>query len=112
MTQETKRIFHRVQELSPAAFSTLPMSDAEPSKPSESKHTAYIPGDDSSTRWRNTINLLLGRLSDEGVAQYKKCRDDRYEKEDCKRCEKHRDFMLKYSKIYCTASNEFKVWGD
>jgi inner membrane protease ATP23 len=84
------------------------MSDAEPSKPTESKNRAYIPGDDSSTRWRNTINLLLGRLSDEGVAQYKKGRDDRYEKEDCERCEKHRDYMLKYSKIYVAAFNDLK----
>lgn len=81
------------------------MSDAEPSKASEPKDTGYTPGDDSGTRWRNTMNLLLGRLTDEGVAQYKKGRDDRYEKEDCKRCEKHRDFMLKYSMNDTTTFN-------
>ena len=74
------------------------MSDIEPSKLSEPKNTGYTPGDDNSTRLRNTFNLLLGRLTDEGRAQYKKGRDDRYEKEDCERCEKYRDFLLNYSK--------------
>lgn len=74
------------------------MSDAaEPSKKPDPKKKEYIPGDDGFTRWRNTFNLLLGRLSDEGVAQYIKKRDDRLEEEDCKRCENHRDWLLQYS---------------
>ena len=74
------------------------MSDAEPSKVSDSKKAEYIPGDDSFTRWRNTFNLLLGRLSDEGIAQYLEKLDDRFEQRDCDRCEKFRDSLLKYSK--------------
>lgn len=83
------------------------MSDAELSKPSEPKDTGYTPGDDSGTRWRNTFNLLLGRLTDEGRAQYKKGRDDRYEKEDCEKCEKHRDYVLKYSMYNVNVCKEF-----
>ena len=73
------------------------MSDAEPSKPSSPPETGYTPGDDGFTRWRNTFNLLLGRMTEEGVEQYKKGRDDRYEEQDCKRCEKNRDWLLQYS---------------
>lgn len=73
------------------------MSDAEPTNPSHPKDTGYTPSDDAGTRWRNTFNLFTGRLTDEGIAQYKKGADDRFEKEDCKRCEKNRDYMLKYS---------------
>lgn len=76
------------------------MSDAaEPSKKPDTNKKEYIPGDDGFTRWRNTFNLLLGRLSDEGVAQYIKKRDDRFEEEDCSRCEKHRDWLLQYSQF-------------
>lgn len=76
------------------------MSDAaEPSNKPDSNKKEYISGDDGLTRWRNTFNLLLGRLSDEGVAQYIKKRDDRFEEEDCTRCEKHRDWLLQYSQL-------------
>lgn len=73
------------------------MSNAEPSKASNSKKAEYIPGDDGFTRWRNTFNLVLGRLSDEGVAQYLEKRDDRMQQHDCARCEKFRDSLLQYS---------------
>ena len=85
------------------------MSNAEPSKPSDPKDTGYTPGDDAGTRWRNTLNLLLGRLTDEGRAQYKKGRDDRFEKEDCERCEKYRDNRLKFSKYDTTTFNVIKI---
>lgn len=73
------------------------MSNAEPSKPSNSKQAEYIPSDDGFTRWRNTFNLLLGRLSNEGIAQYWEKRDDRMQQQDCDRCEKFRDSLLQYS---------------
>lgn len=91
---------------------SFPMSDAEPLKPSklsESKDTGYTPGNDLSTRWRNTLNLLLGRLTDEGLDQYRKDRDDRYEKQDCARCEKYRDNMLNYSENYATFFNTYEI---
>lgn len=73
------------------------MSDAEPSQSPTPTETGYTPGDDGFTRWRNTFNLLLGRMTDEGAKQYKKDRDDRYVDEHCQRCEKHRDWLLQYS---------------
>lgn len=73
------------------------MSDTEPTKPSEPKNTGFVSGNDIGTRWRNTFNFILGRMTNEGYAQYKEDRDNRFEKEDCARCEKHRDFMLNYS---------------
>ena len=76
------------------------MSDADPSKPSDSKKTEYaeyVHTDDGWQRWKNTFNLVLGRFSDEGVAQYIEGRDDRFEKRDCERCEKFRDSLLQYS---------------
>lgn len=73
------------------------MSDAHSKESVEPRDTGYSPGDDRATRWRNTFNLLLGRMTDEGRAQYKKGRDDRYEKQDCERCEKYRDYMFAYS---------------
>ena len=60
--------------------------------------TGYIPGEDSATRWRNFFSLLTGQMTDEGKEQYRKDRDLRYEETDCKRCEKHRDYLLKYSR--------------
>lgn len=72
---------------------------SEPSKKPDPNKKDYIPGGDGFTRWRNTFNLLLGRLSDEGVAQYIKKRDDRFEEEDCRRCEQHRDWLLQYSQL-------------
>lgn len=77
---------------------------SEPSKKPEPNKKEYIPGDDGFTRWRNTLNLLLGRLSDEGVAQYIKKRDDRFEEEDCRRCEQHRDWLLQYSQLTCPSN--------
>lgn len=59
--------------------------------------TGYIPGNDAWTRWRNTFALLTGQLTDEGRAQYRHDRDTLYEEQDCRRCEKDRDYLLKYS---------------
>lgn len=58
----------------------------------------YIPGEDSTTRWRNFFSLLTGRMTDEGKEHYRRDRDIRHEEADCKRCEKHRDYLLSYSK--------------
>ncbi|KAI9791078.1 MAG: Mitochondrial inner membrane protease atp23 [Peltula sp. TS41687] len=85
--------------------------DGKPTDPSPSSNplpektttttteTGYIPGNDAWTRWRNTFMLLTGRLTDEGRAQYRHDRDTLFEKQDCQRCEKHRDYLLQYSPI-------------
>lgn len=36
-------------------------------------------------------------MSLEGQHQYRRARDDRMEKKDCKRCEDSRDYLLAYS---------------
>ena len=73
------------------------MSNDKNNEAPETRDTGYRPGDDSWTRWRNTFALLSGNLSPEGVRQYQKKRDDRYEEEDCRRCEKFRDHLLSRS---------------
>lgn len=63
----------------------------------ESRKTNFLQGDDRWTRLRNTFSLLLGRLDDDGKAQYKKGRDDRHEESDCARCDKQKEYLLQYS---------------
>ena len=74
------------------------MSSDESKPAPETQDTGFRPGDDDWTRWRNTFNLLLGRMSEEGMLQYKKARDDRYEEADCRKCEKYRDYLISHSK--------------
>ena len=74
------------------------MASQETSDTSTPEKTGYTPGEDSTTRWRNWFSLLMGQMTDEGKEQYRYDRDTRFEEEDCKRCEKHRDYLLKYSK--------------
>ena len=73
------------------------MSSREVSRPNGVEKTGYIRGDDSTTRWRNTFSLLLGRMNEEGKAQYIKARDDRFEEADCKRCDGYKEQLLAYS---------------
>ena len=75
--------------------SSAPPAPLEPS--TDPAKTGYTPGEDSTTRWRNFFSLLAGNMTPEGKAQYKRDRDIRHEDADCRRCEKHRDFLLKYS---------------
>ena len=78
--------------------SVCSMSSEEIAQSRTSKDTGYIAGDDGWTRWRNTFALLLGRMNDEGKAQYRKARDDRWEADDCERCDKYKEHLLAYSK--------------
>ena len=61
--------------------------------------TGYQFTDDPWIRWRNTWRYLTGGLTEEGIKQYQKGRDDRMEESDCKRCEQDRDYALQYSTI-------------
>ena len=72
-----------------------------PSKPLE---TGYTPGDSVSTRWNNFFSLLMGKMTEEGKVQYKRDSDIRYEKSDCERCEKSRDYLLEYSAYHSLLS--------
>lgn len=70
-------------------------------QPSTPADTGYVRGDGAWTHWRNTFALLTGRLTPEGRQQYREDKDRRFEKEDCARCEKYRNFLLSYS-VYHT----------
>ena len=59
--------------------------------------TGYTFTDDPWIRWRNTWRYLTGSLTEEGVRQYHRGRNDRMEESDCRRCEQDRDYLLQYS---------------
>lgn len=82
------------------------MSKEEASRANAANETGYVHGDDSTTRWRNIFSLLLGRMNEEGKAQYIKARDDRFEKADCDRCNKYKEHLLLYSTKIVVKSSE------
>ncbi|EAS35599.3 mitochondrial inner membrane protease ATP23 [Coccidioides immitis RS] len=63
------------------------------------KDNGYIPGDDAWTICRNLWRGLTGKMTQEGMEQFRVARDVRNEKEDCKRCEDQRDYLLQYSPL-------------
>lgn len=77
------------------------MADERTPQKAKGEDTGFVPGDDLGTRWQNMVSLVTGRLTPEGKAQYKKTRDDRYEKSDCEKCEKQKEYLLQYSMCYC-----------
>ena len=87
------------------------MSPEETAQNCTSTDTGYIAGDDGWTRWRNTFALLLGRMNDEGKAQYRTARDDRWEADDCERCDKYKEHLLAYSKP-CSPPTGSAFWQE
>lgn len=81
------------------------MSDGDPSSQANRtsnaratpQDTGYTFTDSSWIRWRNTFRYLTGGLTEEGMRQYQKGRDDRQAADDCKRCEDKVDYLLQYS---------------
>ncbi len=73
--------------------------EGEPQK-AKVQDTGFIPGDDLWTRWQNAVSRVTGRLTPEGKSQYKNARDDRYEKRDCEKCEKQKDYLMQYSMCF------------
>jgi hypothetical protein len=57
----------------------------------------FIPGDDTWTQFRNIYSILTGKMSNEGIEQFRVARDTRNEEADCKRCEDQRDYLLQFS---------------
>lgn len=56
----------------------------------------------SDTWWNRTVNfsrMLSGQMSPAGQKKYWSDADERYSEFDCKRCEKDRDYLLKYSPV-------------
>lgn len=68
-----------------------------PSAPKEKQDTGFIPGDDTWTQFKNIYSILTGKMSSEGIEQFRVARDIRNEEADCKRCDEQRDFLLQYS---------------
>lgn len=66
--------------------------------------TGYISGDDTWTQFRNIYAILTGKMSSEGIEQFRVARDSRNEATDCKRCEEQRDYLLQYSEWCLTPS--------
>ena len=79
------------------------MPDSQPTAGNASSDgksdTGFIPGDDVSTQFRNIYTILTGKMSAEGIEQFRVARDVRNEAADCKRCEDQRDYLLQYSEL-------------
>jgi hypothetical protein len=62
-----------------------------------SEDNGFIEGDGSLTDFRNVVRWLTGRLTEDGQRQMRREWSIKYEKEYVARCEKQRDYLLKYS---------------
>ena len=75
--------------------------------PASARNTGFLPGDDTWTQWRNIFAILTGKMSDEGIEQFRVARDIRNEAADCKRCEDQRDYLLQWSEFLYPISSGF-----
>ncbi|KAI1976061.1 Mitochondrial inner membrane protease atp23 [Ophidiomyces ophidiicola] len=75
------------------------------------KENGYIPGDDAWTTCRNLWRGLTGKMTPEGMEKFRVARDLRNEKEDCKRCEDQRDYLLQYSPMIQFIQDNIKQLG-
>ncbi|PGH17978.1 mitochondrial inner membrane protease ATP23 [Polytolypa hystricis UAMH7299] len=91
------------------------MADSSSPKPTAGSNTpndtGFIPGDDTFTKWRNIFTILTGQMSAEGRQQYLDAKDIRDEAADCRRCENHRDYLLKYSPVIRFLQDNIKQLG-
>lgn len=76
----------------------MPDDTTSPASGSQ-ESTGYDPSDSFSAKLGNFFRLALGRITDDGVRQWIKARDDLNEEADCAKCEKHRDYLLQYSRL-------------
>ncbi|RAQ43148.1 Ku70-binding protein [Aspergillus flavus] len=91
------------------------MPESQPSSTSEPRVSAHnngcLPGDDIWTQWRNIFAILTGKMSDEGIEQFRVARDIRNEAADCKRCEDQRDYLLQWSPVIRYLSDNIRQLG-
>ena len=73
-------------------------NDKTSPSPDSQEDSGFVPGDDFTAQWINYFRLVFGRMTDDGERQWKKARDLRKEATDCAKCEKHRDYLLNYSR--------------
>lgn len=73
------------------------MDEQNGNKPAEpSPETRKYP---NGPTWRDTFDLIAGKLSDADQEEYRIARDIKNEKEDIQRCEQHRAHLLKRSPV-------------
>ncbi|KAL8938663.1 MAG: hypothetical protein Q9211_003095 [Gyalolechia sp. 1 TL-2023] len=75
----------------------------------EQQSTGYVPGAGLWTRYGNYFRLASGRMTEEGAQQWKLDRDERNKESDCARCEKHRDYLLRYKMVHAYDHLRFQV---
>jgi len=79
------------------ADSSTPLSAASSSTQQDASD--FLP---TTTWWNRAVNytrMLTGQMSPAGKKKYWADADERYSEFDCRRCEKDRDYLLKYSPI-------------
>ncbi|KAJ5888805.1 Mitochondrial inner membrane protease atp23 [Penicillium taxi] len=59
--------------------------------------TGYIPGDDTWSQFSNIYRILTGKMTSEGINEFRVARDIRNEASDIKRVEGQRDYLLQYT---------------
>ncbi|KAJ5102897.1 Mitochondrial inner membrane protease atp23 [Penicillium argentinense] len=88
-----------------------PQSSGAAAPSNGNKDTGFEPGDDTWTQFRNMYSILTGKMSAEGIEQFRVARDIRNEAADCKRCDEQRDFLLQYSPVIRFLSDNIKQLG-
>lgn len=71
-----------------------------PSNGKEKPDTGFVSGDDTWTQFKNIYSILTGKMSPDGIEQFRLARDIRNEEADCKRCDEQKEFLLQYSMLF------------
>ena len=108
------------QSFTPAIFSlvacsSLIMADTSNTSPTSSSPpqdgSDFLPSNTWWNRSRNWMRMVAGNMSKAGQKKYWTDADERYEEFDCKRCEKHRDYLLQYSPVVRFMNDNIKKMG-
>jgi mitochondrial inner membrane protease ATP23 len=71
----------------------------------------FLPSDTLTNRFKNFYRMATGSMSESGQKAYWSDADARYSALDCGRCEKQRDYLLKYSPIVRYMSDNIRRLG-
>ena len=90
----------------PSTESQQPASASSAAASTSPAAEAYLQNDPARTgfdpklgKWANYFGILTGRVTPEGRHHYREWRYRENEARDCARCEKNRDYLLRYSPI-------------
>ncbi len=92
------------------ADTTHPESSPSPPPPttpgSDARAQRFLKNDPARTgfdpavgRWMNYFRILSGQVTPEGVHHYREWRYTENEARDCRACEKHRDYLFRFSPV-------------